>query len=423
MNKIYLNIIFALIAAAIGVGQWNLETLKRDVVSSFSIVGESLNLLEARQDSILGSLAPAPGATTEGTSTAGWTDDGSVVRLNTAADNVGIGTVSPGAKLHVIGAGIFSGNLSANGTLSINGGTFSFGQGTATSTLTVDSDGDLGVGTTSPARTFSVHGQVYVAGTTTTGVLNVASSTTQINTVRYTWPSSQGGASTRLENDGSGNLSWTAATVGNASSTVFTTTGSSTWAVPSGVTRAKFTLIGGGGGGGGAGGGTGAGGGGGGGATAIVWLNVSSSVGIFVGHAGQGGPAGAAGVTGSTTRACVSTFCVDSGGGVAGSGGNGSFGAGGAGGTVTSSATTTVSIAGEAGQAGTDNWIGTTDIGGEGGNSTYGVGGRIQTITNSNGIAGSGYGAGGGGAVYSSGGGQTGAAGTAGLVIIEWIES
>ncbi len=37
----------------------------------------------------------------------GWTDDGIVVRLTTAGDNVGIGTPAPGAKLDVNGTGLF----------------------------------------------------------------------------------------------------------------------------------------------------------------------------------------------------------------------------------------------------------------------------------------------------------------------------
>jgi hypothetical protein len=38
----------------------------------------------------------------------GWNDLGSTVALMTSTDNVGIGTTSPAAKLHVVGGGIFS---------------------------------------------------------------------------------------------------------------------------------------------------------------------------------------------------------------------------------------------------------------------------------------------------------------------------
>lgn len=45
----------------------------------------------------------------------GWTDDGSVVRLTTASDNVGIGTASPVAKLQVTGSAIAGGEGSSSG--------------------------------------------------------------------------------------------------------------------------------------------------------------------------------------------------------------------------------------------------------------------------------------------------------------------
>ena len=48
----------------------------------------------------------------------GWADDGTVVRLATSTDNVGIGTDSPGEKLHVIGninlTGIINGSRSGS---------------------------------------------------------------------------------------------------------------------------------------------------------------------------------------------------------------------------------------------------------------------------------------------------------------------
>ena len=50
----------------------------------------------------LGSLA-LPTATQEATTT-GWADDGSVVRLDTSTDKVGIGTTSPGQELSLAGS-------------------------------------------------------------------------------------------------------------------------------------------------------------------------------------------------------------------------------------------------------------------------------------------------------------------------------
>lgn len=153
----------------------------------------------------LGTLAFPP-STVEGTSTAGWTDDGSIVRLNTASDFVGIGTANPLEKLSVIG-----GNIYTSGDLYAAGGDIFLGTGSATTTLT-SASGNLGIASSSPAFRLSVIGDAYFSGTTTMGVLNVASSTTWINNVRYSWPSSQGAVTTILQNDGSGGLTWSTLT-------------------------------------------------------------------------------------------------------------------------------------------------------------------------------------------------------------------
>ena len=52
----------------------------------------------------------------------GWTDDGTVVRLTTSTDNVGIGTTSPTAKLHVVGTGLISGATTLSGGLTVSSG-------------------------------------------------------------------------------------------------------------------------------------------------------------------------------------------------------------------------------------------------------------------------------------------------------------
>jgi hypothetical protein len=55
---------------------------------------------------IASGISPLPGS--------GWTDDGSVVRLTTSTDNVGIGTTTPAAKLEVVGTARMSDTLTLN---------------------------------------------------------------------------------------------------------------------------------------------------------------------------------------------------------------------------------------------------------------------------------------------------------------------
>jgi hypothetical protein len=50
----------------------------------------------------------------------GWVDDGSVVRLNTNSDSVGIGTSSPAVKLHVVGSGAITGRLAVGKTSALS---------------------------------------------------------------------------------------------------------------------------------------------------------------------------------------------------------------------------------------------------------------------------------------------------------------
>ena len=67
-----------------------------------------------------------------GVSAGGWADDGTVVRLDSITDQVGIGTTSPSYKLHV------------NGNVSLN------------STLFVTEEGRVGIGTASPGYELEV---------------------------------------------------------------------------------------------------------------------------------------------------------------------------------------------------------------------------------------------------------------------------
>jgi len=175
----------------------------------------SLLLSYLHNGGILGSLANPP-STVEGTSTAGWTDDGSNVRLNTAADFVGIGTANPTEKLTIQG-----GNALVSGTISLSGGAFYLGSTNliATSSLYVGSGGFLGVSSSSPNSLLTVN------GTTSVGVLTVASSTTNINGVRYTWPSSQGSTGQVATNDGLGGITWSTPSSATAGVTATATAG------------------------------------------------------------------------------------------------------------------------------------------------------------------------------------------------------
>ncbi len=107
-------------------------------------------------------------------SAGGWTDDGMVVRLTTIIDNVGIGTTTPAAKLHVnitTGDGIILGSGSSGSAVAklfANGdygdvGNISLHYGSSQKAL-LSADGvsylnggNVGIGTTSPAAKLHVN--------------------------------------------------------------------------------------------------------------------------------------------------------------------------------------------------------------------------------------------------------------------------
>ena len=241
--------------------------------------------------------------------------------------------------------------------------------------------------------------------------------------------------------DSTGTVALTSDITGGARAELFTTTGTSTFTVPAGVTAVKVTVVAGGGGGGGPSALGRAGGGGGGGGTASEWVTGLTPGGTVTVTVGAGGTvsAGATGGTGGTSS--FGAFCSAT-GGAGGVGGN-VFGGGGAAGTATGG---NFNIPGGAGSAGISANSGVSSGSGGATNyaaaqqffyisgcanvlitDTFGVsefgrgGNRADNNANSNGVAGSGYGAGGsGGNRVSGAGSQTGGAGAPGFVLVEY---
>ncbi len=125
---------------------------------SMTYISGNTNVQDAikQLDTAIGSLTGSAG---------GWTDDGTVVRLTTITDRVGIGTTSPHAntKLGVLGG------------VAIGSQTFSDAQA-PTNGLIVE--GNVGIGTTNPST------KLYVAGfTTIENQLNIAGTWAQIQAI------------------------------------------------------------------------------------------------------------------------------------------------------------------------------------------------------------------------------------------------
>ena len=188
-------------------------------------------------------------------------------------------------------------------------------------------------------------------------------------------------------------------------------TANGTWTIPTGITKAKFTVIGGGAGGGGAA--SNAGSGGGAGAVAIKWLTgltpgntitvtvggVASATSIASGTQTISTVTAGAGTLGTTTVYSSAGSVAAGGAGGTASGGDINF-SGGAGGQAISTSTTI-----------------TGAISGAGGSTVgWGVGGTSVGAATSAGVAGNGYGAGGSGSINSTSPGV----GVTGAIIIEY---
>lgn len=335
------------------------------------------------------------------------------------------------------------------------------GASTATERVRIDSSGNVGIGTSSGSARLNVNG-----GTSTSQIrwevnnaafVNEVSTNAAVNAYVYksndasyhVWKisnseamriTSAGGVSFGATGTGYGTSGQVLTSAGNAPPTwetpsgayignrgeVFTSTG--TFTVPTGVTAAKVTVIGGGGNGGAATGTGSASGGGGGGGVAVEYvtgLTPGGTVTVTVG-----------GVAGTSS---FGAFCSATGGATAAAVTTTAAGAGGAGGAGTGGS---LNISGSAGSAGVFHTSGcvTSKFGGCGGGSAgnaaispsayggYGVigqgfisgAGGANAVSDAAGGAASGYGNGGGGAFASSATDRAGGAGTAGIVIVEW---
>ncbi|MFA6295705.1 MAG: LamG-like jellyroll fold domain-containing protein [Candidatus Paceibacterota bacterium] len=159
-------------------------------------------------------------------------DDQSTDEINFLSSSIGINTSTPGAKLDILmnatastsnkkllngtqsstfnttGGALFSYGAYFNNTSTISSGGNSLtnismylsASGATNNYALIVDQGYVGIGTGTPTAPLSVAEKFLV---------DINGNLTKINNVAYSWPGSQGGASTVLTNDGSGNLTWT----------------------------------------------------------------------------------------------------------------------------------------------------------------------------------------------------------------------
>jgi len=204
---------------------------------------------------------------TVSTASGSWTASGTDAYR--ATGNIGIGLTNPGAPLHVVGTikaenygtppfivarrsngtlgsptavlsgdilgnwgftgytgSGFSGNAVAfkaiageNFTPSVHGAKLAFyttplGGSTLAEVMLIDTNGNVGIGTSAPSASLTVNGEMRSLGSSNGYVGFKAAATTSSTT--YTWPTTSGTSSYVLSTDGSGILSWVAQSSGPA---------------------------------------------------------------------------------------------------------------------------------------------------------------------------------------------------------------
>jgi hypothetical protein len=327
-------------------------------------------------------------------------------RLRITKDgNVGIGTTAPSQLLTV------------DGVIESKTGGFKFPDGTTQATASVGSawvstgnniyfsTGNIGVGTAAPATHLDINGVARLKRYSNAPFACNASRDGAVALGENSLCLCYGGGSSWVSvTDRSQACSWIA-----SGTVAYTTPGTYSWVVPTGVSTISGLTIGGGGGASGGGGGNSGGGGGGGGlrySTSIA-VTVGETVTIVVGSGGAGTAVGSNGGNGGSSQikrgATVLLEAYGGGGGGAGTGTR-AAGTGGGGSTI---AGNIGGGNGGAGGVGTNNGEG----GGGGGAGGYsGAGGTGAGSGATAGTAGSGGGSGGGGCSSATcgGGGGTG---------------
>lgn len=237
-------------------------------------------------------------------------------------------------------------------------------------------------------------------------------------------PSQSGNSGKFLTTDGT-NVSFgtVTQTFGLQSQQVFTSNG--TWTKPTGINKVKVYVTGGGGGGAGGGGANNGGGGGGAGGTAIEIIDVSSvtSVAVTIGGAGGGGAQDSDGGNGGTSS--FGSYCSATGGGKgipwnsSSSTRSGDSGVGSGGDINLSGGQGSQGVAHDAQDDGHATDGGASFWGGGGHGAVGSSGYNRSNQTYSTAQPGQAYGSGGGGGGHTGGNQAPGAAGKAGIVVVE----